>query len=116
MGTLAASSTGVRASMENEIDALVRLFVAQVGTDLETYTTHNHLFVNGDGAIKVCPCCASPPRHIWPVGQVPQTLRHDRKEFGVVPVEFGQHDSPLRHDGVDRTRPIFIGDLPLHLL
>ena len=47
MGTLAASSTGVRASMENEIDALVRLFETKVGTDLETYTTHNTLWYTG---------------------------------------------------------------------
>ena len=47
MGTLSASSTGVRASMENEIDALVRLFETKVGTDLETYTTHNQLWHTG---------------------------------------------------------------------
>jgi hypothetical protein len=47
MGTLPSSSTGVRASMENEIDALVRLFEAQVGIDLETFTTHNALWHTG---------------------------------------------------------------------
>jgi hypothetical protein len=47
MGTLAAASTGVRASMENEIDVLVNLFVQKVGTDLETYTTHNDLWWTG---------------------------------------------------------------------
>ena len=47
MGSLAACSTGVRASMVNEIDALVRLFEAEVGTDLETYTTHNNLWHTG---------------------------------------------------------------------
>ena len=48
MGTMAASNTGVRTSMENEIDALVRLFEALVGTDLETYTTHNDLWHTGN--------------------------------------------------------------------
>lgn len=33
--------------MENEIDALVRLFETKVGTDLETYTTHNTLWYTG---------------------------------------------------------------------
>ena len=47
MGTLAASSTGVRSSMENEIDALVRLFESVCGTDLETYTTHNGFWYTG---------------------------------------------------------------------
>ena len=47
MGTLAASHTGVRASMENEIDALVRLFLDKAGLDLETYTTHNNLWHTG---------------------------------------------------------------------
>ena len=47
MGTLAGCSTGVRPSMENEIDALVQLFERQVGTDLETYTTHNNLWHTG---------------------------------------------------------------------
>ena len=50
-GTLAGCSTGVRPSMENEIDALVRLFVARAGTDLETYTTHNYLWHTGYGVI-----------------------------------------------------------------
>jgi hypothetical protein len=48
MGTLPAANTGVRASMENEIDALVRLFVQKMGTDLETYTTHNELWHTGN--------------------------------------------------------------------
>ena len=47
MGTLAGCSTGIRPSMENEIDALVRLFVECAGTDMETYTTHNHLWHTG---------------------------------------------------------------------
>jgi hypothetical protein len=47
MGTLAASFTGVRASMENEIDVLVREFTAKIGTDLQTYTTHNELWHTG---------------------------------------------------------------------
>ena len=34
--------------MENEIDALVRLFEAKVGLDLETYTTHNTLWHTGN--------------------------------------------------------------------
>lgn len=46
-GTLAAADTGVRASMENEIDVLVCLFVEKIGTDLETYTTHNNLWWTG---------------------------------------------------------------------
>lgn len=46
-GTLSGASTGVRASMENEIDALVRLFVELVGVDLTTYTTHNNLWYTG---------------------------------------------------------------------
>ena len=47
MGTLAGSGTGIRASMENEIDALVRMMDAKVGPDLETYTTHNTLWYTG---------------------------------------------------------------------
>merc|ERR1712086_1150715 len=47
MGTLAGCSTGVRPSMENEVDVLVRLFEQLVGTDLETYTTHNNLWHTG---------------------------------------------------------------------
>jgi hypothetical protein len=47
MGTLAASSTGVRASMVNEIDVLVDLFASKIGTDLQTYTTHNQLWHTG---------------------------------------------------------------------
>ena len=47
MGTLAGCSTGIRPSMENEVDVLVRLFVQRVGTDLETYTTHNRLWHTG---------------------------------------------------------------------
>ena len=46
-GTLAGCSTGIRPSMENEIDALVRLFVDRAGTNLETYTTHNYLWHTG---------------------------------------------------------------------
>ena len=48
MGTLAASSTGIRPSMENEINVLVELFVDLVGTDLETYTKHNTLWHTGN--------------------------------------------------------------------
>jgi hypothetical protein len=48
MGTLAASSTGVRPSMEHEIDALVRLFTAKAGTNLETYTILNHFWYTGN--------------------------------------------------------------------
>ena len=33
--------------MESEIDALVSLFVQKAGTDLETYTTHNHFWYTG---------------------------------------------------------------------
>ena len=47
MGTLPSSSTDVRASMENEIDALVRLFEAKAGNDLQTFTTHNALWHTG---------------------------------------------------------------------
>ena len=48
MGTLAGTSTGIRPSMENEVDALVRLFVRLVGTDLETYTSQNTLWYTGN--------------------------------------------------------------------
>ena len=33
--------------MENEVDALVRLLVEQVGVDLTSYTTHNNLWHTG---------------------------------------------------------------------
>ena len=70
-GTLAAASTGVRLSMENEIDVLVKLFEIKVGPDLETYTTHNHLWWTGfpvdmrGGDLKKCrPWC-----WIWAVAR-----------------------------------------------
>ena len=47
MGTYAGDD-GIRASMEHEVDALVRLFVAKVGVDLETYTTHNTFWYTGN--------------------------------------------------------------------
>jgi len=47
MGTLKGCSTGIRASMANEIDVLVRLFVSKAGIDLSTYTTHNTLWHTG---------------------------------------------------------------------
>ena len=46
-GTLAAASTSVRLSMVDEINVLLALFVAKAGTDLEIYTTHNHLWWTG---------------------------------------------------------------------
>jgi hypothetical protein len=48
MSTHAAGDDGIRASMVNEVDALVRLFVAQVGIDLETYTQQNSLWYTGN--------------------------------------------------------------------
>ena len=40
--------SGVRASMVNEVDALVRLFEEKLGTDLRTYTTHNPFWFTGN--------------------------------------------------------------------
>ena len=48
MGTLASGGDGVRASMENEVDALVRLFEQKLGTDLVMRTEDNPFWHTGN--------------------------------------------------------------------
>ena len=48
VGVDVAADDGVRTSTVNEVDALVRLFKAKLGTDLRTYTTHNPFWHTGN--------------------------------------------------------------------
>ena len=49
MGSLSGSSTGIRVTMVNEVDVLVKLFEQKVGTDLQTFTAHSYLWHTGNG-------------------------------------------------------------------
>ena len=47
-GTCPPGSEGVRASMQNEVEALVKLFTAELGTDLTTPTRTNPFWHTGN--------------------------------------------------------------------
>ena len=83
MGTMAAGDEGVRASMVNEVDVLVRLFEAKLGTDLETFTTHNPFWHTGQATNMRAADCkhARPWEWIWRVA-AGRTLPFQKRAAG----------------------------------
>lgn len=51
MGIPDSADDGLRVSMINEVDALVRLFEEKLGADLRTYTTHNPFWQTGNPVV-----------------------------------------------------------------